>query len=376
MRIGIDIRTLMDAQYSGVSEYTYNLVKNLLKKDTQNEYVLFYNSFKNVSERIPKFEGNYKIVKTKYPNKFFNFLLQKTFKYPKIDKFLEVDIFIAPNIGFYALSNDCMKILTIHDLSFLRYPEFFSWKRRLWHKVINVKKLVKNFDKLVAVSENTKNDLIELCNIDKSKVEVVYSGISRNYKSSITNYELEKVRDKYELPENFILYLGTIEPRKNIISIIKAYNKFRDGRSEMSDIRLVLAGGKGWKTKKIYKERNNSKYKNDIIFTGYVDDKDKPALYSLANIFIYPSFYEGFGFPPLEAMACGTPVISSFSSSLPEVVGNAGMMLDPYNVNDLTKVIEELLNNKDLQEDLKQKGLEQVKKFSWDDAAESYLNLF
>ncbi len=376
MKIGIDIRTLMDAQYSGVSEYVYNLVKNLLEQDKDNEYILFYNSFRNVDNRIPKFKGNYKIVKTRYPNKIFNFLLQKFLKYPKIDKILGVDVFVAPNIGFYALSKECKKILTIHDLSFLRYPEFFSWKRRLWHRVVNVKKQVKQFDKIVAVSENTANDLIDLCGIDEKKVKVIYSGIPDNYELQITNYELEKAKDTYSLPEKFILYLGTIEPRKNIRSIIQAYNKLRDARYEMRDTRLVLAGGKGWKSKNIYSECEKSKYKDDIIFTGYVNNEDKPALYNLAEMFVYPSFYEGFGFPPLESMVCGTPVLTSFSSSLPEIVGDAGIMIDPYNINDLTKAMEELLIDKDLKNSLKEKGFKQSRKFDWKETARKYLEFF
>ena len=381
MKIGIDIRTLMDAQYSGVSEYTYNLVKNLLEEDTStgsahaNEYSLFYNSFRNVDERIPKFEGNYKIVKTKYPNKIFNFLLQTIFKYPKLDKLLGVNVFIAPNIGFYTLSKKCKKILTIHDLSFLRYPEFFSWKRRLWHRVVNVKKQIKQFDKIVAVSENTKNDLIELCGVSKEKVEVIHSGISENYKLQIANDELEKIKNKYNLSDNFILYLGTVEPRKNIRSIIQAYNLLRVTCSMLRDYKLVIAGGRGWKSKNIHKEWKKSKYKNDIIFAGYIDDKDKPALYNLATIFVYPSFYEGFGFPPLESLACGTPVVTSFASSLPEILGGTGIMIDPYNINGLAKAMEELLLNKELRSDLREKGLEQVKKFNWKNTAKQYLDL-
>lgn len=374
MKIGIDIRTLLEKQYGGVSEYTLHLVRNILKNDSKNEYILFYNSFKDCSDRIPKFNENYKIVRTKYPNKIFNLILQKIFKYPKLDKLLNVDVFLGPNIGFYALSKNCKKILTVHDLSFLRYKEFFSWKRRLWHRVINAKKQTNYFDKIAAVSENTKNDLIDKCGVDKEKISVIYSGVDERYRQSL-DFDKQEIQKKYNLPEKYILYLGTIEPRKNIRSLIKAYNNLRNNYKNLDNYKLVIAGGKGWKHKKIYREARTSKYKNDIIFTGYIDDKDKPCLYKLATIFVYPSFYEGFGFPPLEAMSVGTPVLSSFSSSLPEIVDNAAIMIDPYNIDEITKAMYDVIADNDLAKRMIEKGKMQSQKFGWKRTAHEYINL-
>ena len=392
MKIGIDIRTLMDKNYSGVSEYTLNLVREILKKDCENEYILFYNSFRNVDDRIPRFEGNYKIVKTRYPNKLFNFILQMIFKYPKLDKMLGVEVFLAPNIGFYALSKNCKKILTIHDLAFMRYPEFFSWKRRLWHRLVNAKKLIKQFDKIIAVSENTKMDVVELSGISEDKVKIIYSGVDshsqifnfqfsifnkfQNQNDKFRNGGVDSVRKKYNLPDKYILYLGTVEPRKNIVGLIKAYNLYRSHLSTVNCQKLVVAGAWGWKTGDIRREWQASPYKNDIKFLDYIDKTDKYVVYYLSEIFVFPSFYEGFGLPVLEAMSVGVPVITSFVSSLPEVAGESAIMVDPNNIYDLAEAIKLVALNQDLRDNLIRQGCEQVKKFSWEKTAQEYLKFF
>ena len=392
MKIGIDIRTLMDAQYSGVSEYTLNLVKEILKLDSQNEYRLFYNSTKDIEKHMPKFNyPNVKIIKKSIPNKILNYFLFKHLNYPKIDRALGVDLFFMPHINFIALTPNPSpapaererggkSILTIHDLSFLRFPEYFSFRKNFWHKMINVKKLVKKFDKIIAVSENTKNDIVELCGVKPEKIKVIYSGIESEFKElnskALELSSLNFVKEKYKLPEKFILFLGTVEPRKNIEGLISAYNKFRARHDEFKNYKLIIAGGKGWKSEDILNEWKKSKYKDDVKFLGYVDKKDKVYLYNLASLFVYPSFYEGFGFPPLEAMACGTPIIISFTSSLPEIVGSAGIMVDPHNITDMASAIEQVLSNDELRNNLIEKGMEKAKAFSWENTAREYLEVF
>jgi len=387
----------MDERYSGVSEYTYNLVKEILKLDNKNDYRLFYNSFGDCLN-IPEFnEKNVKLVKYNYPNKILNYLLFKFFNYPKIDEELEVGVFFMPHINFIGLSGASKSLITIHDLSFLRNPEFFSKRKNFWHKMINVKKLIKRFDRVVAVSENTKRDIVELCDVDAEKVKVIYSGIGGEFKKfpnfqipisndqtnsklqiqnlNIDTSKLEDIKSKYNLPDKYILYLGTIEPRKNVDGIIRAYNKLRVNNRELQSVKLVIAGGKGWKSEKIYREREESEFKDDIKFLGYVDNKDKTYLYNLADMFVYPSFYEGFGFPPLEAMASGTPVVTSYAGSLPEVAGDAALMVDPYNVNDIARAMREILTDENLKNKLIERGLGQAKKFNWEKAAREYLGI-
>ncbi len=379
MKIGIDIRTLMDARYSGVSEYTFNLISEILKLDNKNDYRFFYNSFGDCLN-IPKFSGeNVKLVKYNYPNKVLNYLFFKFFNYPKIDQALEADLFFMPHINFIGLSSGAKSLLTIHDLSFLKYPEFFSRRKNFWHKMIDVKKLINRFDVIIAVSENTKRDIMELCEVDENKIKVIYAGVGEEYRQ-ITNNDSEirliEVRNKYNLPDKFILYLGTVEPRKNVDGIIRAYSKLRVDNRELRDYKLVIAGGRGWKSDDIYKEWERSEFKDDIKFLGYINSKDKVYLYNLASVFVYPSFYEGFGFPPLEAMACGAPVVTSYAASLPEVTGDAALMIDPYNINDIAQAMQEILTDENLRNKLVERGLEHAKKFSWGKTTREYLKIF
>jgi glycosyltransferase involved in cell wall biosynthesis len=395
MNIAIDIRSLMEANKSGVAEYTYNLIDNLLKIDSENQYFLFYNSFSDITSNLPKWnQPNVHFCGFKYPNKLFNLSL-KLFNYPKLDKLIAkrlpqavdrspstVDLFIFPNLNFISLSRNCQRIITVHDLSFELYPQFYSWKGRFWHKIINPKKIISSADKIIAVSENTKNDLINIYKIPAEKISIVYSGIDQKFQPIAKEEKLNHIREKYNLSENFILYLGNLEPRKNIEGLIEAFNILKsqqipNTRYQILDTnyQLILTGFPAWSYQSIYERAEESKFRDDIKFIGYVDPKDKLYLYNLAKLFVYPSFYEGFGFPPLEAMASGTPVIASHSSSLGEIVGQAGLLVDPHNTANIAEAMRQVLTDEKLRDNLIAKGLEQSQKFNWKNTAEQILNL-
>lgn len=388
MVIGIDIRTLIDQNYSGVSWYTLNLIKAMLRYDQSNQYRLFYNCLKDISDR-PELEylanhRNVQIIRTKVPNKIFNYILQKIFHYPKIDSLLGgVDVFWAPHLNFTYLSKNTRSIATIHDLSFWRYPEFFSRRKNFWHRLLGVggkNGFIQRFDKLIAVSENTKRDIVDLAGIPEERIKVIYSGVSKIYRYFDRSQggddlkELEEVRIKYNLPKKFILYVGNLEPRKNINGLIEAFSLAAGG--ELSEFKLVIAGGVTWHAEEIYQAAEKSPVKSQLMFLGYVDEEDKPALYNLASVLAYPSFYEGFGFPPLEAMACGTPVVASSVSSLPEIVGEAGILVDPYNLSAIAEALILAVKDEKLRETLKDKGLERAKIFNWRQTAKEYLDVF
>ncbi len=377
MKIGIDIRTLMDQKYSGIPEYSLRLLREILKIDGRNEYILFYNSFKDVENRIPEFKNeNVRIVKTKYPSKLFGYILQNIFAWPKLDRLLDVDVFFMPHVNFFAISARAKTIITVHDLSFLLYPDFFSFKKNIWHKMLNVGSNLKKFDQVIAISENTKQDLIEQCGVDKDKIKLIHSGISDDFrKIELNNSRLFEVRRKYKLPDNFILYLGTIEPRKNVDGLILAYEKLMDENPKLRHLELVIAGARGWKYQKTIKLWKKSKYSDKIKLTSYINREDKVYLYNLAKIFVYPSFYEGFGFPPLESMACGTPVIASANSSLTEILGDAAILINPYNINSIKQAMKELLQNKDYEQELIRRGYINVDKYNWNQTAEKFLQL-
>ncbi len=366
MRIGIDIRCLMNDRYSGVSWYAYNLLKNLFESDRDNRYVLFYNSSKRVV--LPEFNyDNVKYSGYRYPNKLLNLSLN-FFSYPRIDKLIGgVDLFFVPNLHFIAWSDKCKRILTVHDLSFLRFPEFFTAKMRLWHKLIIKKNILGQADLIIADSLSTKNDLRELLNLPEEKIKVVYLGVDQRYFVPVAAQQLAAIREKYSLPDKFILSLGTLEPRKNLAGIIAAYEPLA------LEAELVIAGGRGWKNK-----LNNdvSPDHKKIRFIGYVAEEDKPALYQMASVLVYPSFYEGFGLPLLEAMASGCPVIAGSNSSQVEVVGNAGLLVDPSSISEIKNAIIAILENPDWRNQLAENGKKQAAKFSWIRTARETLEIF
>lgn len=377
MQIAIDIRCLMNKNYSGVAQYTYNLLKNIFEIDKINQYKLFYNSSQNVSENLPKFEySNVQRFGFKFSNKLLNFSL-KFFKYPHLDALIgAADIFFIPNINFFASSRKCKKIITVHDLSFKLYPQFFSFKRRLWHKFINAKKLILSCDKVIADSNNTKQNLISLYKIAPKKIKVIPLGVdSRIFKKIDKNDDgLKITKKKYSLPNDFILVLGTIEPRKNIESAIESFNLIKAGNSELKNLHLIIAGEIGWKNKRAFTFVNKSQHKDQIKFLGYVNDEDKVFLYNLAKALIFPSFYEGFGLPIIEAQSCGLPVIAGLNSSLVEIANNSTFLAKPDNLTEIASGIKEIITNSEYRQNLIDRGFKNAQRFSWQKCARETLD--
>jgi len=384
MLIGIDIRPLMHPVRTGVGEYIYELLDALFKIDKQNQYFLFYNSSGDVLKNLPKWEQeNVHYAGFKYPNKLFNLALL-IFKQPKLDRLIlkkikqynnvtikqsdNLDYWFSPNINFTAISKKCRQILTIHDLSFEYFPDCFSLKRRLWHKILNPKKACQRADMILTPSENTKRDVIGEYKISEDKIKVIYPGLSEKFRAN-SSEPIENLKKKYNLPDKFILFLGTLEPRKNIIGLIEAFNA-----SELRTIgyELVIAGAKGWKFKPIMDLIAKS---DKVRYIGYVDMADKQGLYVLAGIFAYPSLYEGFGFPVLEAMFAGAPVITSNRSSLPEVVRDCAYLVNPNNVDDIAQGLLKLSGNKELSDYFIQNGKRRAEQFKWEKTAEEFLQL-
>lgn len=368
MIIGIDARTLQDREYTGVSEFSFQLISELLRIDRVNEYRLFYNSSQDLIGKIPEFNyPNVTVQKFDYPNKLLNYGMIMPFNRPKLDQLLGgVDLFFSPHINFLAVSDSTDLILTIHDLSFLRHPEFFSSRKNLWHKCLSVKKIARQAKQIITVSNSTKNDVVELLGVPPEKVTVIYSGVGSDIGRVQDSAKLSQVREEYGLNDNFLLYLGTIEPRKNLEALIEAFEILKKEKNH-DDLQLVLAGGTGWKYGGIINKIESSEFKDSIKLLGYVKRGDKSALYSLARGFVYPSLYEGFGFPPLEASRCGLPVLVSYSSSLPEISGSDSVVVNPYDVNDIAEGLKTLLRTK-----IEPKE----NSFSWQKTAKEYLDIF
>ncbi|MDP3057381.1 MAG: glycosyltransferase family 1 protein [bacterium] len=394
MIIGIDLRAIGQGKYSGVEEYALNLLNALFSIDHKNKYLLFSsgqsisNRYLDFSQKAKKNNSNIDLCRSSIPNRILNASF-KVFSWPKIDKLMNgADIVFEPNINLLP-SFKAKKVVTFHDLSFEKYSNFFSPKQIFWHNFVNPKKIAREADFIIAVSESTKNDLREIYGIPKEKIKVIYSGVSscaplspkasegHSKTTEDKGSKIKEIKIKYNLPEKYILYLGTIEPRKNIIGLIRAFELFKKSHSPSAlSHKLLIAGSKGWLCEDIFYAAGHSAWKDDIIFTGFIADEDKAYLYNLASLFVYPSFYEGFGFPPLEAMASDVPVITSDCSSLPEVVGVSAIMVNPYNSGQLARAMEEVLGNEKLREKMILKGREQAKKFSWNKCARETLEIF
>lgn len=379
MRIGIDIRCLAEGKRTGVEEYTLALLRELFERDQENEYILFFNAWK---KSLPDFSwfSQYPNVTLKsfhFPNKLLNLSLWYL-GLPRLDLLLGgTDVFFLPNLNFAAVSKKTRLVVTAHDLSFELFPETFSFKQRLWHYLVNFRHLLRRADHIMAVSQSTKDDLVAEYQVPEGKISVVPSGIDARFRQMDRNdAELVRIKEKYQLPYKFILYLGTFEPRKNIAALIRGYEALlASGNPALEKYDLVLAGTRGWKCDDVFQAREQSLYKDRILLPGFIADEDKVALYNLASVFVYPSLYEGFGFPPLEAMACGVPVITSHSSALPEVVGAAGVMIDPYQPDELYQALQSVLNDQTLSFALTQRGIAQARQFTWGKAAEATQNI-
>ncbi|WP_340616650.1 glycosyltransferase family 4 protein [Xenorhabdus entomophaga] len=288
---------------------------------------------------------------------------------------LNLSTFMSKNNVLWSPSNTgplytpCRHVVTIHDLASIEHPEWTTRSFSTLYRFITPK-IVKNCDSIIAVSAYTKNRLIDFYNIPSSKIHVIHNGIDERFSVIEDKSKLSYIYEKYSLPEGkLILTVSSIEPRKNIYRLLSAWEKIS---SSLNDTHLIIAGSKN---DRIFKDAGISNIPDRVHFTGYIDDIDLVNLYNCATAFIYVPLYEGFGLPPLEAMACGLPVITSNVASLPEVVGTAAILVDPFNTNDIASAMIEIIQNNKLSKDLSQMSIARATKFSWNKTARETYNL-
>lgn len=366
MIIGIDLRCLENRINSGISVYTDNLIEKLFEIDQINQYKLFIN--RQNLKHLNKYNNysNIKIYNYNIPNKLLNLTL-KFLKFPKIDNLLKgVEIFWMPNINFFALSKKTGLIITAHDLSFNLMPELYSFKRRMWHWLVKPKNIYQRANKIIAVSENTKANLIKCFKLSPTKISVIYPGIK------IDNY-LNLISNQVDSKENIILTVATLEPRKNIETIILAFEKLLidNPTIEKENWQLFIVGKKGWLNKKMFKIIKNSKFSKQIKIFNNLNREELSSIYQKAKIFIWPSYYEGFGFPPQEAKKFKLPIITSFHSSLVETLNDSTIYINPFNLNELTLAIKTIIKKNYIF-----KLTNDEKKYDWQNAAYNLLKVF
>lgn len=373
MKIGIDVSSAIN-QRAGIGEYTRQLIRHLVALDKENSYHLFSFYGKDPAKYFAQFSecANVQVSSLKLPGRLFRLMLFSFYKSGLPLGFLlpDVDLFHSPDHVFPALAK-LKTVVTIHDLAFLLFPENYTWINGTYLKSM-VPASLKRAARIIVDSENTKKDLISLLSVSEEKIRVIPAGVDESFSPTIEPDKVAKAKHKYGITGDYILYVGTLEPRKNIGRLVEAYSRLESRR----DLRLVIAGGKGWLYDELFKKVEELKIDESVSFLGYIPRKDLPALYSGAELFVYPSIYEGFGLPVLEAMACGTPVITSNVSSLPEVAGDAALLIDPNNVEELASAIEKLLSDSELRSELMNKGLERAKLFSWERTARETLAVY
>lgn len=367
----MNIKICIDCRFinaSGIGIYLQNLIPYLL----EIYEILLIGSNKELTRL--KWTKDCKIIHL--DNHIYS--MKEQFELPL--KVPDSDLFWSPHYNIPLLPIRAKKrLVTIHDVFHLAFLDQLSFKQKVYAKLM-INLAVRLSDKIVTVSNFSKSEIIKFTNISENKIEVIYNGINKNsFKIIHDNSLVEGVRTKYDLPKRFILYVGNVKPHKNLIRLLKAFkiNLIQNG---IKDYNLVIVGKKeGFITgdKGLFKMlEDNTNLKRKVLFTGYVENEDLPVIYNLASLFVFPSFYEGFGLPPLEAMACGCPVVVSNAASLPEVCGDAAYYIDPHDVESIAKGMCEVLTDDDLMRILIRKGLERVNIFSWERSAREHLRVF
>jgi len=349
---------------TGIGRYTYEISKKI--KKSKKFYVNFYYGYLSNVLLEPKIKTKVRTIKSivvsnSFTKKIGRWIVEKkTFFLP------EYDIYWEPN--FIPLKHvKAKKIVTsIHDFSFLLYKEYHP-KERIKYFEKNFFKNIKRSDFIITGSYFTKQEIIENLDIDPNRIKVIYHGIDHNKFRVLKNFSID-----INLPDKFILSVGSIEPRKNLLNLLRAYDILNIDLKKQ--YKLVIVGFKGWENEEIMNIINNNK--NYVYYLGYVSESNLVKIYNLATIFVYPSFYEGFGLPPIEAMACGTPVITSNLTSIPEICEKAAIYCNPYDIYDIKEKIENILKNENLLHKMKIKGLQRAKKFNWEKSAKEHIELF
>ena len=370
MKIAIDTISLL-SPLTGVGNYTYQIARSLKAIDHKNEYSFFYGYY---SKQLLSPGGKQEALL--HPKEWVRKIPLLRTAARNLKEFVNIfwtekfDLYFEPN--FIPLSIPAKRtVATVADFSFARFPEWHPkervqyFQKHFWEKI-------KRADRIIFISDFVKQEAIDLFGFPPEKLITIHLGFNPEIFRIYPPEDLISVKKQYSLPENFLLFLGSIEPRKNLRNLLLAYLELDE--SLRKEFKLVLVGFKGWKNEGIMSLIQ--KMKEDIFYIGYVPEEDLGKFYSLARVFVYPSFYEGFGLPPLEAMACGCPVIVSSVASLPEVCGEAAYYVDPHDVHNIVQGLNQVLTDEAQRGFLRVRGMERAKLFSWGKAAMEHLRVF
>ncbi len=361
MKIAIDIRAA-GGERAGKGNYAFNIVRNLLLKDSRNDYILYaregvagFSEFKNAKLKL--IGGN---------GLLWHHRVASDIKRELCDVFFAPTSYIIPSL----LPSSIKTVITVHDLVAFLFPSRHQKKAVLIEKLF-LRRAIKHATKILAVSENTRQDILKKFKTDPEKISVVPCGVGPEF-HPLKKESLLPFAKKTNLPEKFFLAVGTIEPRKNYLNLIKAFSLIAES---FPNYHLIIVGQNGWQHEEVYQAIRNNYLMNRVHVLGYLSNPSLINLYSLAKALVFPSLYEGFGLPPLEAMACGSPIIVSNTSSLPEVVGPAGLFVDPKNPHQIASAMIRVIKDEELCENLKNQGILRARKFSWESSAQKLLEI-
>ncbi|MFA6284947.1 MAG: glycosyltransferase family 1 protein [Parcubacteria group bacterium] len=365
MRIAVNAADLDHSRIDGTRIYIYNLLKNFGPAGWRDRFLIYHKKEFNSQLKFPVFE-NYEIADMPFPF----WWTQTRFAWEMVCEKPEI-LFMPMHSLPFLRSKKTKTVVTIHDLAFKFFPDHFP-KKDLRRLNFFTDYAVINADKIIAISNSTKNDLLKTYpKIKDEKIKVIHHGYDKElFNENISPEKVEEAKTKYNLPDTrYIIFVGTIQPRKNIETLLEAFETLRR-KKEYKDLGLVIAGPEGWLAENIIEKIKNTP---GAVMTGKFETEDLPALVKGAEIFVLPSLYEGFGLPVLEAMACGIPVAVADNSSLSEVAGKAGILFDAHSKSKMAEAIQDILDDDQLRNDLREKGLDQVKNFSWEKCAKETL---
>jgi glycosyltransferase involved in cell wall biosynthesis len=354
VRVAIDARKLHDF---GIGTYIRNLLRHLARIDRENEYVLLCQAADlGIAEPLGP---NFRAVLEPSAN----YSLREQFHIPWLLMREKPDVFHAPHYVL-PVGVRCRSVVTIHDCIHLMFPQYLPNRAAYAYARAAMWSAARHSDRILTVSEASKRDILRFFGVPPEKISVVYNAIDERFWVEPGPDVVARVRERFQLDHGFVLYAGTIRPHKNLVRLIEAFDTLR--RDGFEDLKLLIIGDEISKLPALRRAVHGHKLHKHVRFLGFVPDDTLAVLYRLAGVFVFPSLYEGFGLPPLEAMASGTPVVTSNISSLPEVVGEAAVLVDPYDVASIVDGIRRVLTDPDLATDLRKKGLLRAREFSWE----------
>ena len=354
MRVAIDARKLHDF---GIGTYIRNLLRQLARIDRDTEYVLLC---QEADLDVGTLLGaNFRTVLEPSPN----YSLREQIHVPWVLHRERPDVYHAPHYVLPA-GVRCRSVVTIHDCIHLMFPQYLPNRAAYAYARASMWAAARRSDRILTVSEASKRDILHFFNVPPEKIVVVYNAIDEHFSVTPPEEDVARVRERYQLDHQFMLYVGNIKPHKNLVRLIEAFAELR--RTGFDEVKLLIIGDQISKLPALRRAVHSHKLHKHVRFLGYVSDQTLGVLYRLAAAFVFPSLYEGFGLPPLEAMASGTPVVTSNVSSLPEVAGEAAVLVDPYDVDSIVDGMRRVLSDPALAAALRRKGVERAREFSWE----------